>query len=331
MQDEFESIEKALGHIPAGTIALKRHSGADVQSPYFLEQFISQTEGKGRIESFLLFPGIALSLHQYLGEQVQVHHAAKNYILEINHCHKGRIGWNMRDGAAVYLGAGDVCLHSIHSCADSQMGLPLGYYAGISLLADLSVLEENCPAVLKEGGFSSGALYEKFCRGAKPCILPAGCPLDSIFTPLYALQEQIRLPYYKLKALEVLLYLLQLEPLGLAGEQYGSAQQVEVIKEVRNFLIENLGQRFTIETLARKFLLNTSTLKAAFKAVYGMPIAAYVKEYRMQQAMKLLRQSHASIASIAQQVGYETQGKFTKAFKEKTGLLPTEYRKLYQK
>ena len=56
-----------------------------------------------------------------------------------------------------------------------------------------------------------------------------------------------------------------------------------------------------------------------------------MKEYRIRQAEKLLLESSGSIAEIAEKVGYETQGKFTKAFKEKNGLLPTEYRKLYKK
>ena len=46
--------------------------------------------------------------------------------------------------------------------------------------------------------------------------------------------------------------------------------------------------------------------------------------------MKLLRETDDSIAQIAKQVGYETQGKFTKAFKESVQRLPTEYRRQYK-
>ena len=66
----------------------------------------------------------------------------------------------------------------------------------------------------------------------------------------------------------------------------------------------------------KAYLINTSTLKEVFKAVYGLPIATYMKEYRVHQAMKLLRETDATIADIAAQVGYETQGKFSKAFKD---------------
>ena len=62
--------------------------------------------------------------------------------------------------------------------------------------------------------------------------------------------------------------------------------------------------------------------------MYGLPIASYMKEYRIRQAMKLLRDTDATIAEIAAQVGYETQGKFSKAFKDIADMLPTEYRKI---
>ena len=94
--------------------------------------------------------------------------------------------------------------------------------------------------------------------------------------------------------------------------------------------MQHLDQRFTIEELAKRYLINTSSLKSVFKAVYGVPLASYVKEYRIHQAMKLLRETDDSIAQIAKQVGYETQGKFTKAFKESVQLLPTEYRRQYK-
>ena len=106
------------------------------------------------------------------------------------------------------------------------------------------------------------------------------------------------------------------------------AEQTELIKEIRQQLTEHLEQRFTIEELSKQYLINTSTLKEVFKAVYGLPISTYMKEYRVHQAMKLLRETDATIADIAAQVGYETQGKFSKAFKDVTQVLPTEYRKM---
>ena len=67
-----------------------------------------------------------------------------------------------------------------------------------------------------------------------------------------------------------------------------------------------------------------------FKAVYGKPIDAYMKGYRIRRAMELLRTTDESVAAIAKSLSYENQGKFTKAFKDITQMMPTEYRRHYK-
>lgn len=109
-----------------------------------------------------------------------------------------------------------------------------------------------------------------------------------------------------------------------------NSEQTELIKSIHNQLINNLDKRFTIEELSKLHLINTSSLKSIFKSVYGLPIAAYMKEYRMKYAAKLLRESNGSIADIAAAVGYSSQSKFTKAFKDIMHILPVEYRKRTQ-
>lgn len=330
MKEKYEnSLQEALSAIPDGTFELKQYNDENTYTPLFVEQFTTHTRGKGHIDAFLLFPGIELSHHQYLAEQVSFQHEAKDFVLEINHCRKGRIGWNMRNGESVYFGAGDLCLHSMASCAESEMLLPLGYYEGVSVTVDLRELKENCPEILREANFDPHIVYQKFCVENSPFGVPANSTIDSIFSFLYDLPERLRLPYYKLKAQEILLYLLQIEPNTARQLTRYEYQQTETIKEIRNFLIQHLDERFTIEELAKRYLMNTSSLKSIFKAVYGMPIASYVKEYRIRHAMQLLRETDDNIAEIAKKVGYETQGKFTKAFKNTTQILPTEYRKLY--
>ena len=48
----------------------------------------------------------------------------------------------------------------------------------------------------------------------------------------------------------------------------------------------------------------------------------------MEKAASLLRETELSVAEIAAQVGYESQSKFTAAFKEQFGKLPKEYRRI---
>ena len=103
--------------------------------------------------------------------------------------------------------------------------------------------------------------------------------------------------------------------------------QEQIIRHVHNELMANLAERVTIEELSRKYLMNTTTLKRCFKQVYGETIAAHMKKHRMEQAASLLLKTQNDIAAIAQAVGYESQSRFTAAFKETYGELPTEYRR----
>lgn len=105
------------------------------------------------------------------------------------------------------------------------------------------------------------------------------------------------------------------------------AEQVKIIREIHDHLTEHMEQRVTIEELSHRYLINPTTLKTVFKEVYGNSLAAHMKEHRMEKATALLRETDMSVAEIAGQVGYESQSKFTAAFKEQFGQLPTAYRR----
>ena len=112
-----------------------------------------------------------------------------------------------------------------------------------------------------------------------------------------------------------------------SAQMQAQDSSVQTVNEVHDFLISNLQRRYTIEELSSKFHMNQTTLKTAFKTVFGQSVGLYMKEYRIKQAKQLLRQSDASVAEIACAVGYENQSKFTAAFRSVTGVLPRDYRK----
>ncbi len=107
------------------------------------------------------------------------------------------------------------------------------------------------------------------------------------------------------------------------------SEQLEVVREIHDRLIQDMGTRMTIEELSREYLVNPTTLKTAFKAVYGTSIAAHIKEHRMKKAAELLQDPNRSIAEIAQAVGYDSPSKFTAAFKAYYHVLPKDYKKKF--
>ena len=122
-------------------------------------------------------------------------------------------------------------------------------------------------------------------------------------------------------------------PRGGEGEAAGqsvegfSVEQVDTARRMHDELLAHPEERITIEELAHKYLMNPTTLKDVFKAVYGESIASHMKEHRMEKAAELLRETELSIAAVAEAVGYDSAGKFSSAFRERYHLLPSEYRK----
>ncbi len=103
--------------------------------------------------------------------------------------------------------------------------------------------------------------------------------------------------------------------------------QVETIKNVHDFLLENLSKRITIEELSKNFAMNPTTLKTVFKDVYGTSLAAHIKEHRMEKAAELLTKTDKTVKEIAEEVGYESQSKFSAVFKDFFNISPLEYKK----
>lgn len=280
-------------------------------------------------ETISLFPGIELSYLSFETNpfSMQHKHSAMEHIIQINYCKCGQMEWKMKNGQYIFLNPGDFSLHTMNSCADSFVSFPTGLYSGLNICIDLQEIAIRPPEFLKDTDIFKETLREKFCPDDTISFLAGNEQSESIFSAFYDQPEYLELPYQKIKALELLLYLTKLEFTPQKQVTAYQSEQIEIIRKVHDRLTQQMKERITIEELSRQFLINPTTLKAAFKAVYGNSIAAHIKEHRMEAAAKMLLESDMSVAEIAQAVGYDSQSKFSAAFKTSFGVLPREYRK----
>jgi AraC-like DNA-binding protein len=94
----------------------------------------------------------------------------------------------------------------------------------------------------------------------------------------------------------------------------------------------DLMQRFpseawTVEKLATQVALSRSTFAERFRRLTGETPMEYLAHWRMHVAAQTLRNTKESVAYIAQQVGYESEAAFAKAFKRIVGVAPGAYRR----
>lgn len=319
-EDGAPRIAQALSRVPQGSVQVDAPDGLAWD-----ENVAPRTDGQGWITLREVLPGVYLAAGFFHAGQMSLTPPAGENILEINHCWSGRAGWNLRDGRSVYLGEGDVVLHSLGAREDGVTLFPLGYGQGAALWVDLEALAKAGPEPLRRAGVDLEEVYRRFCAPGRPLRIPAGPELAALCSALHQGIHTFTATALEQKALALLLYLLRPQTQGQPVLQF-RAQQTDLMCAIHAQLIANLDRRITIGELSKQHFVNTATLKAAFKVVYGQPIASYMKAYRVHKAMQVLRDSDESIASLSLRLGYETQGKFAKAFKNVARMTPSQYR-----
>ena len=88
---------------------------------------------------------------------------------------------------------------------------------------------------------------------------------------------------------------------------------------------------WTLEELAREVGLSRTVLVNRFRDHLGVPPITYLCNWRMQLAAGRLSSGATTIASIAEEVGYESEAAFSRTFKRSTGVSPGAWRSKYNR
>lgn len=88
-----------------------------------------------------------------------------------------------------------------------------------------------------------------------------------------------------------------------------------------------IAEPWTVDALGREVGLSRSALADRFGEVLGQPPMQYLASWRIHVAAHELVNSNKSIAQIAQEVGYESEASFTRAFKRVMDAPPATWRR----
>lgn len=102
-----------------------------------------------------------------------------------------------------------------------------------------------------------------------------------------------------------------------------SPRDVQRLHKVKEALLARLDDPPAIRGLARQVGLNETKLKAAFRMHFGVPIYSYLRDRRMAEAHRLLRERNFNVTEVASQVGYTNPSKFASAFRKHFGVTPS--------
>ncbi len=282
--------------------------------------------GEGIVTCHQVFPGIELLYNDFHMGCCFGSKCACPDIMEINHCHHGRFECEFDNGTCAYLEEGDLAVNLLSNRTKNPC-FPLEHYYGVSVVIDITEAPHAISSVLGNIPIDLLALRDRLCGDNCCFIMRATDSIEHIFSELYTVPDAVKPGYFKLKVLELLLFLSIVDISGGQRQRlYFHKDQVKIIKRIKHYITENIESHYTLKSLSERFNIPLTTMKLCFKGVYGTSIYAFIRSYRMQAAALLLAQSNESVTDIAGQVGYANASKFSGAFKQVVGLSPLQYR-----
>ncbi|MBX2927128.1 MAG: response regulator [Saprospiraceae bacterium] len=113
-----------------------------------------------------------------------------------------------------------------------------------------------------------------------------------------------------------------------AGEQpFLSPPDQEFLRRLRLLVEENLSdETLGVEEFAKRLFISRSQLHRKLKAVADQSATDFIRNYRLDRAMQLLKNGEGSVSEVASEVGFGSEKYFSTAFKEKFGVSPSKVR-----
>jgi AraC family transcriptional regulator len=114
--------------------------------------------------------------------------------------------------------------------------------------------------------------------------------------------------------------------IGMATETQNLQSSFARIEAVKHYIGEHIDESLNREVLAAVAGFSVPHFHRLFTACQGEKIASYVRRVRLERAGRKLRMGAVDITEVALAAGYETHAAFSKAFNQRFGFSPSEFR-----
>jgi len=149
------------------------------------------------------------------------------------------------------------------------------------------------------------------------------------------LQEQERMDDFStsviVSQLEMLLILLLREDKTPRSRKLQTSNAVhsenEIIRQAQQYISTHIREKLSVPLVARQVDVSPSYLTALFHKNLQISPGEYIRRTKLQESKQMIRENNLNFTEIAAELQYSTVHHFSRQFKEKFGITPTEYAK----
>ena len=127
--------------------------------------------------------------------------------------------------------------------------------------------------------------------------------------------------------------------LRLKGKYSGTQQQKDKVVETNvkgndEALMERImkvvnehmsDSDFNVELLTKEVGISRAQLHRKMKEMTGLPVSEFIRNIRLEQAVRLLKEQKINVTQVAYSVGFSNLAHFSTVFRKQFGVSPTEY------
>jgi AraC-like DNA-binding protein len=176
-------------------------------------------------------------------------------------------------------------------------------------------------------GEHAARLMKRFFDAARP-VLSVGLhePLLARFIAIAEFVQNEPFGYRNIIASQTMEVLARVHARS-QGRAIRSPASEELARRACCHLLEHAESTVDMKQLARELGVSYSSFRRIFKQHTGLPPAQYHLQLRLLKAENLLRSTVMPIGEVAEQTGFESIYYFSRIFKKKNGVAPSEFRK----
>ncbi len=144
-----------------------------------------------------------------------------------------------------------------------------------------------------------------------------------LYTTIFERVEKQR-PHYQYR-ISANIIMLMAEIISYDRKQEHGSQSDSMVEKVKFIFQENLYGNIELEEVARRLHLSSSYLGEVFKSYTGLTPYQYYLHLKVNKAKELLERGELNIKEIAHKLSCEDQYYFSRLFKKKTGVPPSQW------
>lgn len=220
--------------------------------------------------------------------------------------------FELKEGEGIFVNSG--VLHAAHKTEKSFRVHSMVFHADLIAGNDLSVFREKYILPL--------------LRSAKFFVIDNDSELKKIFSKAWRVFEKEKFGYeFEIRELlsRILLMILKNAPVE-SKTSPAEERSIKRIKKMLTFIQENFSQAINVSHIAASAYISQSECLRCFHKILGTTPVKYLKNYRLRKAESMLTLTDESIADVASACGFQDISYFTKVFREKNKMTPSEYR-----